>query len=129
MNFLAHLSFGVFSGLLVYKLTGNLAFAMTTFFFQVVLILDFLCKKAFRFEPLHTVLVMVAVWITTSVLFPAYHFFVLLAYSSHLFLDIFVDEEIPLLYPFRTRVSYPLRRSELVVIWCSSIGSIVIIFM
>ncbi len=129
MNFLAHLSFGIVTALLVYYLTSNMVGATIVFLFQIVLILDFVFKKIMQFEPLHTIVAMLVVWGLSYWLFPAYHWFVILAYFTHLFLDLWVHEEIPLLWPFKQQLMYPVKNSEEVVTILSCIGSIILIVL
>ena len=127
MNLKAHASAGLFSALAVFLATGDLTASVIVFAVQVGLILDFLFKKAIQFEPLHSLIGMIAIWVFSILLLPAYHWFVLMAYAFHLFLDIFVDEEIPLLYPSKKRISYPIESSEKIVIIASLIISIILI--
>ncbi len=129
MNFPSHFLFGVFTGLFVYYLTNNLVAAFIVFVVQIILILDFLCKRLFHFEPFHTVLAMLVFWLVSFFAFPEFHWFVFLAYFSHLFLDIFVDEDIPLLFPSKKKLMYPIEHSELFVCVTSIVGSVVILFL
>jgi membrane-bound metal-dependent hydrolase YbcI (DUF457 family) len=129
MNIKAHFMFGLFTALGVYYVTGEALPALVVFFIQVGLVLDFLFKKAINFEPLHSLIAMVTVWMATFFLWPLYHWYVLAAYFSHLFLDIFVFEEIPLLYPFKKQLMYPIKHSEKFVITVSLAGSLVFLFL
>jgi hypothetical protein len=127
MNFLSHFTFGVFTGLLVYYMSGRLLAGIFVFLIQIALILDFLFKKAIDFEPLHSLSAMIVVWLATFFVFPLYHWYVLFAYFTHLFLDIFVHEEIPLLWPSTKQLMYPIKHSEKFVQIVSVIGTLVII--
>jgi len=129
MNFPSHLSFGLFTGLLTYYLTQNIIAALIMFIIQIMLILDFLFKKLIAFEPLHTILALIGTWIVAFLIAPAYHWYVLLAYGSHLFLDLFVEEEIPLLYPSKKQLTYPIKKSEKYVLITSITGSAVILLI
>ena len=129
MNLKAHASAGLCSALAVFLATGNLTASLIVFAVQVGLILDFLFKKAIQFEPLHSLIGMIGIWAVSLLLLPAYHWFVLMAYALHLFLDIFVDEEIPLLYPSKKRISYPIESSEKIVIITSLVISTVLIII
>ena len=127
MKFIAHATFGIFTALLVYYFTSSIVTSTIVFLVQIALILDFLFKKAIQFEPLHTVVAMLLVWLLAFLIFPAYHWFVLLAYFTHLFLDIFVKEEIPLLWPFKQELMYPIDHSENFVTIMSCTGSLVML--
>ncbi len=126
MRFLPHALFGIFSGLVAYMITGNSVAFWVFFFVQIGLILDFINKKLGTREWLHTIMAMLIVSSVTYVTFKPYWTYVFLAYFSHLFLDIFVDEDIPLLWPFTYKLMYPMKYSENIVIWGSVIGSIVL---
>lgn len=99
---------------------------MIVFLGQIILVLDFIFKKIIMFEPGHSLLAMFGIWAISLLFLPAYHWFVLFAYFSHLFLDLFVEEEIPLLYPSKKKLTYPIEHSELFVIVISVAGSIVL---
>jgi len=129
MNFTSHFSFGIFTGLLTYYVTQDLTAALIMFFVQIGLILDFLLNKTIKFEPFHSVAAMLVVWLVSFFLFPAYHWYVLIAYFTHLFLDIFVDEEIPLLWPTKYKLMYPIKNSERRTIIGSWIGTIVVVVL
>jgi len=129
MNFKSHFTFGIFTGLLAYYFTSNLIAALIVFIVQIILILDFLFKKLIRFEPLHTIIAMIITWAVAFVYFPAYHTYFLFAYFSHLFLDAFVHEEIPLLYPFKQKLMFPIKHSERFVIIMSLLGSLVLLLL
>ena len=127
MNFKAHFTFGIFTALLVYYFTNSIIASLIMFTIQIMLILDFIFKKIMNFEPLHSILAMLVAWFVSFLIVPVYHWYVLLAYSSHLFLDIFVYEEIPLLYPFKKQFMYPIKNSEKFVIICSTVGSLLLV--
>ena len=129
MNVPAHLSFGIFSGFLVYYLTQDWVAAFLMFMIQIGLVLDYLFKKTIHFEPLHTVLALLIISLVSFVLFPAYSLFIFSAYSLHLFFDIFVEEKIPLLYPLKTKLMFPLKYSEKFVITLSLLGSLTLLFL
>jgi len=129
MNFMAHFMFGLFSGLITYQISHNWTVAFIMLGVQIALILDFLFKKIIHFEPLHTLLAMLLVWMGSFFFFPAYHWYVLLAYFTHLFLDIFVYEKIPLLFPFKQALMYPIDGSEKFVIVISGVGSLLLLMI
>jgi membrane-bound metal-dependent hydrolase YbcI (DUF457 family) len=129
MNFPSHLAFGMFTALLAWQLTNDVIGALILLIIQIVLILDFVFKKLIQFEPLHTALAMLVVWFIAFFAFPAYHWYFLIAYFTHLFLDIWVHEEIPLLWPFKKQLMYPIKNSEMFVIITSIIGSVMLIVL
>mgnify|MGYP000592623309 CR=1 FL=1 len=127
MNFLSHFTFGIFTGLIIYYLTTNWLAAGIVFFIQILLILDFLFKKTINFEPLHTILAMLLLTIILYFIIPQYAWYVFFAYFTHLFLDIWVLEEIPLLYPFKKQLMYPIQNSEKYVMLGSCIGILILL--
>lgn len=129
MNFWSHFTFGLFTGLLIYYITNNLTASLIVFIIQITLILDFLFKKLMNFEPLHTVIAMLGSWTVAFIFSPAFHWYVILAYFTHLFLDIFVYEEIPLLFPFKKQLMFPIENSERFVTISSLIGSLIILLL
>lgn len=129
MNFLSHFTFGIFTALLGYYFFQDVIGALVLFFVQTGLILDFLFKKLLKFEPLHTVLAMIVAWLTAFFAWPAHHLYVIVAYGSHLFLDLWVHEEIPLLWPLKTCVVCPIKNAERFTILTSFVLSVVIAFL
>ena len=129
MNFKAHFTFGMFSGLAVYTWTNDVVAGLIMFFVQISLILDYRFKKVADFEPMHTVLAMILFWFASFMAFPSYHLYVLLSYFLHLFLDVFVDEKIPLLYPLKKQFMFPIKHSEDFIIWGSCMGMFVLVIL
>ena len=129
MKFLTHSVFGVFTALLIFFFTQDLIAALVVFIIQIVLILDFIFKKVIKFEPLHTIIAMSVVWALSFLFFPKYNIYVLFFYFSYLFLDIFVKEDIPLLYPFKKKLMYPINHSEEFVTYLSLIGIVILIIL
>jgi hypothetical protein len=70
MNFLAHFTFGLFTGLSTYYFFQDWIAAAVVFGIQIVLILDFLFKKLIDFEPLHMLLALLIIWGGSYFFFP-----------------------------------------------------------
>ncbi|RMD58108.1 hypothetical protein D6825_01965 [Candidatus Woesearchaeota archaeon] len=115
--------------LLAWKLTTNGYVALIFLTFQIGLVLDFVFKRLIGFEPLHTFLAMVFVWLLSLVFSRQLSVYVLGAYFSHLFLDLFVDEPVPLLWPFEKIISFPIKGSEWFVIVLSIAGSVLVLLI
>ncbi|MBI4344561.1 MAG: metal-dependent hydrolase [Euryarchaeota archaeon] len=125
-----HLLFGLFTGLLVYYLSREALLAGIVFAIQVGLIADALSKRLLGFEPLHTLLGMAAVSFLLAFYSPKVGGAALLAYSSHLALDLLVEEKIELLLPFSRRtVQHPVEGSEAAVMAASGAGIIAILLL
>ena len=130
MKFMPHVTFGIFTGLLVYYLTSDWILGLIALLFQIGLILDFICKKLINFEPLHTFLAMAIISSIMYLIVPVWGLITLLAYFSHLILDMFVDEEIYQLAPFSMkRVQWPKKNSEMITAIGSTIGSLIMVIL
>ncbi len=125
-----HLLFGLFTGLVAYHLSREALLAGMVFAIQVGLIADALSKRLLGFEPLHTLLGMAVVSSLLTLYRPAVGGAALLAYSSHLALDLLVEERIELFLPFSRRtVQRPVEGSEVAVMAASGIGIIAMILI
>jgi len=130
MRFSAHLSFGIFSGLLIYSLTENIIYSFLVFIIQIALILDFILNKLIKKEPFHSILGMLAVSLIFFLFDMMYGIMVFIGYFTHLFLDLFVDEKIELFFPFSKRlIQYPFKYSEEYVIYGSLLLSLLLIIL
>jgi len=130
MRFSAHLSFGIFSGLLIYSLTENIIYSFLVFIIQIALILDFILNKLIKKELFHSIFGLLVVTLLVFLFNRMYAAMIFIGYFTHLFLDLFVDEKIELFFPFSKRsLQYPFKYSEEYVIYGSLLLSLLLIIL
>ena len=117
-----HANIGVFLGLVGYVFFGWVG-AILGFLFHVVPIADGWLRWKLRGEWMHTILGLLIGISLVGIIAPKYVWISLLSYGLHLFVDLFVDERLPYLWPISKQgYSFPLQNSEFYVNVMSAAG-------
>jgi len=128
MKISAHIALGLFTGLIAYYYF-DISVAVIVFVMQVGLVFDARIKKKLKWEPLHTIGFLVLVSVIMGLVNVTYGIATFLSYGLHLFVDLFVYEPLPFLWPLsKKEFTFPVKHSEKIVIIVSGMGSLIFIF-